>query len=334
MLLVAFVAISCTNLATQQADNSEMLSVEDASGVHVALSKPAERIICLYEPALDALYMLQAEKKIVGIFNDVYGSEELFPYFGSMDERIRNKELPSFGMGNMANLEQIIQAKPDLVVLYAAHEDLVHALRQAGLRVYAVKAELYDDVFKTVEDMAILTGTADSANELVSYVKKEITAMQARVDPKQTKRRVYFAWAYGRVFATTGTNSMMHSCLEMAGVENVCPFEVDQPNISAETLIHWNPDMIVMWNDSPDIFYDKKEFTGIHAIRDKQIFNLRPMFLYNPHTLKVLATAAVINQWAYPDAQVDTRQLVTNILQTLYGKDKADRLAGVLVIDR
>ncbi|KGE15747.1 ABC transporter substrate-binding protein [Sphingobacterium deserti] len=324
---IAVVAASCTDPAAQRAKTSGMVSVVDASGEQIALDKPAERIVCLYEPALDAIYMLHAEDKIVGVFNDVYVSEELFPYYGSMDNRILEKRLPSFGMGNTANLEQIIAAKPDLVVAYAAHEDLINALRQAGLTVYAVKAELYDDVFKTVQDMATLTGTGERGAELVSFVKQEIVKMQERVDSNQTKRRVYFAWAYGRVFSTTGTNSMMHTCLTMAGVENVCPFDVDQPNISAETLIHWNPDMIVMWNDSPTIFYEKKEFAGIRAIQDRQIFNLRPMFLYNPHTLKALCTAAAINHWAYPNTEMDLQPLITNVLTKLYGKEKADRLA-------
>jgi iron complex transport system substrate-binding protein len=304
--------------------------VIDAQEHTISLNKVAERIVCLYEPGLDALYMLQAESKLVGLFSDVYESNDLFPFYAKMDRRIEKKELPVVGAGNQANVESVVALNPDLVIVHAGQESLVNALRNAGLQVYAVKAELQGEVFKTIQDISILTGTEARGLELKQYVVDEIDRLKEGAAAVKEKRRVYFTWAYGRIFSTTGTNSMMHTCLEMAGVQNVCPFELDQPNVNAETLIGWNPDMIVMWNDSPDLFYQRNEFNTIRAVKEKQIFNLLPMFIYNPHTLKALCTATAIHHWAYSTAPFNHKQHVVEVISRLYGKEKADRIINLL----
>lgn len=322
--------IGCEGSKTNRHRSASGITVIDAQEHTISLNKVAERIVCLYEPGLDALYMLQAERKLVGLFSDVYESNDLFPFYAKMDRRIEKKELPIVGAGNQANVESMVALNPDLVIVHAGQESLVNALRNAGLQVYAVKAELQGEVFKTVQDISILTGTEARGLELKQYVVAEIDRLKEGAAAVKEKRRVYFTWAYGRIFSTTGTNSMMHTCLEMAGVQNVCPFELDQPNINAETLIGWNPDMIVMWNDSPDLFYQRHEFNTIHAVKEKQIFNLLPMFIYNPHTLKALCTATAIHHWAYSTAEFNHKQRIVEVISRLYGKEKADRIINLL----
>ncbi len=332
LIICSLFLFSCDNLSSRQTKEVQTnnIKVTDALNNEVVLEKPVEKIICLYEPGLDALYMLHAESKLTGIYNDVYTSKELFPFYSKMDDRIAKKELPEAGINNGANIERIIQLAPDLVLMHAGQEDAVKTLKNAGIQVYAINANSKKEVIKTVTDIAALTGKKERGEELLAYVEKKVEEMKKHSENVEKRRRVYFAWAYGRVFSTTGTNSMMHACLEMAGVENVCPFEVDQPNINAETLIGWNPDMIVMWNDSPDLFYRRKEFSEILAVKERQIFNLLPMYFYNPHTLKALCTATAIHQWAYPNKEGNSAQQVEQVLIQLYGKEKTDKIIALL----
>ncbi|WP_316752622.1 ABC transporter substrate-binding protein [Pedobacter gandavensis] len=309
----------CANPTKEDTGKKKAIIVTDALGHIIELDKPVERMVVLYEPALDALYMLNAGDKIVGIFNSIYNSDELYPFYAKLDDRIKQKTLAVPGNNGDGNIESIMMLNPDLVVMLASQEDLAQALRAVGVQVYTTKVEQHQEVFQTMHDLAKLTGTSERATELVSYVKEELTTMKNRADSVQTKKKVYFAWAHGRIFATAGRNSMMHFCLEAAGVENACTFELDQPNISPETLISWNPDMIVMWNDSPDEFYRRKELGDVSAIKNKEIYNLLPMFFYNPHTLKALSSAASIHNWAYPNPDVDVKKQVESIILKLYG---------------
>lgn len=319
-IIQTMIAFSCTNAAKENPQKEKAIIIKDASGFTIELDKPAERIVCLYEPALDALYMLHAEKRITGIFNDIYTSDELYPYYSKLDDRILQKQLSTPGSNGTANIEGITMLNPDLVIVQSAHEELGQALRSLGIPVYTTKVEQYAEVFKTVQDLATLTGTQERATELISYVKEEYAIMKKKADTLSSRKKAYFSWAYGRIFSTTGRNSMMHFCLEAAGVENVCKFDLDQPNISPETLMDWNPDLIIMWNDSPNEFYKKKELAEISAIKNKQIYNLLPMFFYNPHTLKSLNTAVSIHHWAYPNQEVKIRNTIEPIILKLYGE--------------
>ncbi|WP_316820518.1 ABC transporter substrate-binding protein [Pedobacter gandavensis] len=321
--------LACSNGSKEAAQQKKAITVMDALGNSIELDKPVERIVCLYEPALDALYMLNAEDKIVGIFNDVYNSNELFPFYSNLDDRIKQKQLAVPGSNGEGNIESIMMLNPDLVILQSAQGELAEALRSVGVKVYTTKVEQYQEVFQTMNDLGILTGTQERAKDLVAYVKSEYAAMKTVADSITAKKKAYFSWAHGRIFATAGRNSMMNFCLEAAGVVNACTFEVDQPNISPETLVGWNPDMIIMWNDSPNEFYKRKELGGVSAIENKQIYNLLPMFFYNPHTLKALSAAVSIHHWAYPNKDVDVKKKVEQTILKLYG-EKGKTLAPLI----
>lgn len=324
-----FLLSGCANRGSTDPEKKKAISVKDALGQAIELDQPVERIVCLYEPALDALYMLNAEAKIVGIFNGIYTSEELYPYYAKLDDRIQQKQLSVPGNNGDGNIESIMMLNPDIVILQAAQEELATALRSVGVKVYTANVEKYNEVFQTMRDLAMLTGKEERAHELVTYVENEYATMKSRASTITTKKKAYFSWAHGRIFSTAGRNSMMNFCLEIAGVENACPFELDQPNINPETLVDWNPDLIIMWNDSPHEFYKRKELSEVSAVRNKQIYNLLPMFFYNPHTLKSLSTAVSIHNWAYPSPEVNVKHQVESILLKLYG-EKGKKLTSLI----
>ena len=88
-LLLAFLLAGAPALA-------EGVAATDFRGRRIELDKPAERIICLLESALSGLYMLGAEARLVGISTNIY-QESVFPYYAAMDERIRERTLPTPG---------------------------------------------------------------------------------------------------------------------------------------------------------------------------------------------------------------------------------------------
>lgn len=332
-LLIGMVFVtSCSNSTDKKSENAKEISVTDIQGNEIHISKPAERIVCLFDPSVDVIYMLQAQDKLVGIPAETYFDNELYDYYKHIDSRILNKELPTPGSNELANLESIIQLNPDLVIAQQLPESIVRTLQQMNIPVYIAAAARYDDLKKEMKDISLLIGKEERGKQLITYAENKIKELDERTSsPKDSlPKTVYFTWANGRIFSTTGRNSMMNDCLDLAGVENVCPSEIDKPNINPETLIEWNPDMIVMWNDSPDLFYNKKELSGITAIQQKQIHNLIPMFFYNPHTFKSLCAAVAINNWAYGSKGKDSKEEIKAILLELYGENTVKELIKYL----
>ncbi|MBV7530915.1 ABC transporter substrate-binding protein [Chitinophaga sp. sic0106] len=319
---------ACTN--SHHTPAAAAITLTDVQGNKVSLAKPAEKIVCLFDPMVDAMYMLQMQHKLVGIPAETYTDKELFTPYSLIDERIKNKRLATPGTNETANLESIIALKPDLVIAQHMNAGTIEGLQAMGIAVYLASSEKYEQVLQELEDLGKLTGAVDRASELVAYTQSQFDTMQSAAAAITAKKKTYFTWANGRIFATTGRNSMMNDCLEIAGVINVCTAPVDQPNINAETLIGWNPDMIVMWNDPAELFYAKKELAGITAIKNKAIHHLMPMFFYNPHTLKSLTAAVRINGWATGRSDAASLEAVKKMIITYYGTTIGNQLITLL----
>ncbi len=306
---------------SDEKDLNKLIEVTDKQGNKVSMDSVPQRVLCLFDPSLDVVCMLGAQNQIVGIPAEVYHDAELFDYFRFMDPRIAAKEIATPGTNETINIESAITLSPDLVIAQNLSPSVIQTLNNMGIPVYIAAGQTYDDLMKEMNDISILLGKIDRGKELIAFAKEkeeifEKRAVISRGD--QPKKTVYFTWSNGKIFSTAGRNSMMNECLVLAGVENVCPSDIDKPNINPETLLEWNPDMIVMWNDSPNLFYAKKELANIEAIKDKQIFNLDPMFFYNPHTFKALCASSAINGWAYPNPDHNVEHEVQEIIMKLY----------------
>jgi len=314
------------------ANGKEALQVTDVQGNTVTLDKPAEKIVCLFDPMVDAIYMLQVQHKLVGIPAETYADRELFTPYSHIDDRVKNRAIATPGSNETANLESIIALKPDLVIVQHMNAGSIRSLQQMGIAVYQASSEKYEHVLKEIEDIGLLTGAEERAKTIRDFAVELFTEMKeaATAVPEENKKTVYFTWANGRIFSTTGRNSMMHDCLVFAGLENVCTSSIDQPNINAETLLSWNPDIIVMWNDPATLFYSKKELEEINAVKHRQIFNLMPMFYYNPHTLKSLCAAVRMKGWGYAQPESEMLEKVKEIIIQLYGPETGNKLNTLL----
>lgn len=51
----------------------------------------------------------------------------------------------------------------------------------------------------------------------------------------------------------------------------------------------------------PQLIYERKELQGLSAVQNRKVFNLRPAFIYNPHTIKIIITAIYLNHSIYPE---------------------------------
>ncbi|MBC9933507.1 ABC transporter substrate-binding protein [Chitinophaga qingshengii] len=308
------------------------ITLTDVQGHKVVLNKPAEKVVCLFDPMMDAIFMLQMQHTLVGIPAETYADKELFIPYSLIDDRIKNKRLAIPGSNETANLESIIALKPDLVIAKHMSEGTIKALGEMSIAVYLASSEKYEQVLKELADVGQLLGATERAAELVAYTKQQFEMMQsaAAAVREKDRKKAYFTWANGRIYATTGRNSMMNDCLEFAGVSNVCTAPVDQPNVNAETLISWNPDMIVMWNDPAVLFYAKKELSAITAVKQKAIFNLMPMFFYNPHTIKSLTASMRIKAWAAGEAPETSLEEVKKMMIKYYGETNGNKLITLL----
>lgn len=300
---------------------ADAIVVTDIRGKEVRLGEPAKRVIVLYQGALDGMYMLNAEHTVVGIQNNIYTNSETFKYFSKLDPRIARKEMPAPGNWETStNIESVLSLKPDLVIIASGQTEAIRLLESLGIPVFAVSPQNNEQLFKEIEIIGKLTGTQERATELLAYTRRKLAEIAEATDHIKQKKSVYYAWSGGRIYSTSGQNSRMAECFRLAGVNNACTFEIDQPNINPETLISWDPDLILLWSTDPQELYDKKELAVLKAVRNKNVHVLEPPFFYDPHTLKIMYAAIELHNVAYgANKNFDLEENRRDIMTNLYG---------------
>jgi len=322
-ILLAWLGTGCRQPIAEDSVGSDKLTAIDSRGVQIILQQPARRIVVLSQGGLDGLYMLGAKNAIVGIQASIYTNPDTFHYFGLLDERIAAREIASPGhWGHSTNLESVVRLNPDLVILESSQTDQITILEKMNFNVFAIEGRNNESMFTELINLGILTGTQPRAEELIKYTRDQFSDIVRFTSQFEKKKSIYYAWSGGRVYSTSGRGGRIGQAMDLAGVENACPFDVDVPNVNPENLVVWNPDVILLWNSDPDLLWAKKELSSLKAIQDKQILKLNPSFFYDPHTLKIVLLARELNQFCYAAADEDDLLMIRKeTMQMLYGDD-------------
>jgi len=302
------------------------IEVSDFRGKALLLHKPAERIVCLIESALSGIYMLGAEARVVGISANVY-QEETFRYYAAMDERIRNKTLPSPGNWDFINIEKLVGLKPDLVIVWAHQEEAIRAMEERGIPVFGVFIRTFQDVYQEMLALGELTGKKERADQLVTYTKEALGRLGKKTTtiPKNDHVRVYYMWAQGDL-ETSGRPSTVNELITLAGAVNVCG-AINQEHlvINMENLLKWDPQVIVMWyngrKDPGDILQNPL-WQSMSAVRKRRVYEFPDVFSCDLWTLKFQHAVMMVAKWCYPELfhDLDLEKEKSALFRELYGE--------------
>ncbi len=314
--------------STQATASPSILSVVDSSGHTVKLNHPAQRIVCLFESGCDGLYMLNQGSKIVGIPAEIYQQPMLYQAYSILDSRIQAKQIQSPSQGSHAtNIESLLLLQPDLVIMGGGEKQTIALLRKLGIAVYIMESSTYAQVKEELSEIAILTAATTRANKILHYSDQKIAEIQRNTTKQPHRQSIYYAWSGGRIFSTSGTESITNDFIELAGAKNIVQTKTNQPNVNPETLIEWNPDNIVLWNTDPQLIYQRPELRLLKAVQQRKVFNLNPAFIYNPHTIKIVLTALYLHEQVYAQPKSRTMQDTQyDMLNMLYGSKAAQAL--------
>lgn len=272
----------------------------DARGRTVQLEQPAQRVVVLFEAFVDAVFMLEAQDRLVGVPSQVYLTPDSYEFFATLSPAFAAKEIatPSFN-GRSVNMETLMGLQPDLVVTFSQDTQMIEQMEQLGIKVFAMEGLNIEATLREFEGLGNLLGKQERAKRITTYMRGEIEKMQALV-PEQ-KKSAYYVWSRGRILSTSGKGTLMDAAIRLAGVENACPLEMEAPNIGVEMLYQWNPDLMILWNTPVADVYALKELAKLPAVVNQQVFEMKPIFLFDPHTVKQVLFSKQVKHWAYPD---------------------------------
>ena len=266
--------------ATQE--TAETREITDMAGrkVTVPTAENIESVFSAGPVAAIFLYMVAPDKLLGWNYelNDVEKSIILDKY----------QDLPNFGMGDAVNYEAVIAANPTIAINSGKINDTMvsdcDALSESlGIPVVAVDNELNNSA-EAFRFMGELLGVEDHAEELAQYAEQVFTDINALSDiPEEKKVSVYFG--NGEDSLETAPRGSQHAqILDVINAVNVADLELgdgSRVQISAEQLLAWDPDVIVV-NGEPkadksgssaaEDILSNPDYASLKAVQDQKVY--------------------------------------------------------------
>lgn len=266
--------------ATQE--TAETREITDMAGrkVTVPAAENIESVFSAGPVAAIFLYMVAPDKLLGWNYelNDVEKSIILDKY----------QDLPNFGMGDAVNYEAVIAANPTIAINSGKINDAMvsdcDALSESlGIPVVAVDNELNNSA-EAFRFMGELLGVEDHAEELAQYAEQVFTDINALSDiPEEKKVSVYFG--NGEDSLETAPRGSQHAqILDAINTVNVADLELgdgSRVQISAEQLLAWDPDVIVV-NGEPkadksgssaaEDILSNPDYASLKAVQDQKVY--------------------------------------------------------------
>lgn len=206
------------------------VTLTDDLGRTVTVKAPPKRIVTMLPSVTETVCALGACDRLVATDD-----------YSDWPEAV--KRLPKAGGLYNPNPELIVSLKPDLV-LVSKYGRLYETLERAGLTVYAVRTETYEDIFRTTRTLGRLLGLEAQAERLVAQIQKEVYQEEARGAKAPNRPRVYYE--IDPTPYTVGPESFIGVLIQKARGVNIVPKELGLfPKIAPEFVVEKNPEVIV-----------------------------------------------------------------------------------------
>jgi iron complex transport system substrate-binding protein len=227
-------------------------SVQDATGRTINLPDRVTRVMAAGPPASVAVYCL-APDSLIGWQRAP--REEEKPYLLA-----RTHALPELGRltgrGDTANVEVVLNAKPDLVLDFGSVTPTYVSLANATQERTGVPYVLVDGRFQatvaSLRLMGTILGVPERGEALASYAESLFNRIDAGLAtiPENARPGVYLA--RGPDGLETGLRGSINTeIIERAGGRNVADPQNGRAgiaNVSPEQILLWKPEIIITWD--------------------------------------------------------------------------------------
>jgi iron complex transport system substrate-binding protein len=191
--------------------------------------------------------------------------------------------LPVVATAASADAERIVQLHPDVVVGIASQRAPADDVRKAGIRTVLLSDDGFEDIFRNIEALGLLTGRVEEAHALTDRLRERTTALMRTVRKHNRAPRVFVVLGVGPIF-TVGEGSYIGKLIALAGGTDAAGIRDAYGAYSAEALLAVQPDVLVA---DPTVqlqsVLDRPPWNALRAVREHRIAYLPdPAILERP----------------------------------------------------
>lgn len=200
--------------------------------------KSFQRIISLSPNITEILFALGLGDKIVGVTrfcNYPPEAKQKFPVGGYLDP----------------NYEAILSLKPDVVIILSNFHQVSNFLSELGINYLTVNNETVSDIMSSIAYLGKTFGAEKQAGHMLADIRSTMQRIERGIkNSKRAKVLVVIERSMGAGVIEdvyiAGKNTFYDELIQIAGGINAFEDEkIAYPVLSAEGLIHLNPDFII-----------------------------------------------------------------------------------------
>lgn len=232
----------------------------DDAGVAVNLAAPPQRIVSLIPASTELVFALGAGDRLVGRTS-------------WCDFPAEAAAVPDLGNGIGPNIEAVVAARPDLVLLYksASNRSAAEQLRSFGIPTLELATDRMEDFDRITRLLGAALGKRAEAESLVVRTARDLDS--ATVLPSRPPTVFILAW--DRPPMTLGRGSFLSEILERAGAKNLFDdLATSSAPISIEAVASRDPDFVLVTGRGEPAIAGRVEWQVVPAVRARRFLRI------------------------------------------------------------
>lgn len=230
----------------------------DDGGTPIVLAAPPRRVVSLIPATTELVFALGAGDRLVGRTT-------------WCDYPAAAARIPDLGNGIGPNLEAVVGARPDLVLLYrsSANAAAAQRLRSLGIPVLELRTDRIADLERIVRLLGRVLGLEPAADSLVAAIRADLAGAARSARPPV--RPSVFILAWNRPPMTLGQGSFLSEVLELAGARNAFG-DLPAPSapVSIEAVAARDPDFVLSHDVDLPAIATLPEWQAVRAVRERR----------------------------------------------------------------
>jgi iron complex transport system substrate-binding protein len=257
-------------------------SLTDDEGTAVAIPAEPQKIVSLTPAATEILFAVGAGARVVAKVEDVAD----YPPAAS--------KVPVVATYQGVDVERIVAAGADLVVSGGApfgQGPAVEQLRRANIPVVVLAPNTTAQVIADIRLVGHAAGVAQAADALADSMAAQFDAIRAVTATIANPKVFYEVDASSKIY-TAAHGSFLAEMLQLAGADPVTTGSTTNYEISLETLVTDNPDLILLgdaaYGTTPDQVKGRPGWSTIQAVKTGSIVAVDDTVITRPGPRLVL----------------------------------------------
>ena len=270
---------SDTTLDSGDSQKAETREITDMAGRTMTIPTEIDSVFSTGPVAAISLYTIAPDRLLGWNYelNDIEKSIILDEY----------ETLPNFGMGDSVNYEAVIEANPTIALNVGTINDAMISdcddlSEKLGVPVIAVDGDL-ESAPEAYRFLGDLFGVEDDAEKLAAYAEETFDDIANMNVPEEEKVRIYYGNGEDSL-ETAPAGSSHADIIDMVNAVNVADLELgdgSRVQISAEQLLAWDPDVIIVngepksnmsGNSAAEAILNNPDYASLKAVQNQQVY--------------------------------------------------------------